>query len=501
MYSLTKGAGVSIGSYSIPPRAPEGMAKEMAKLGNMQWLIQEGGGIDKLASIIAAADDMQIDLARPHLAYAIREIEQRMVNEYVRMSMGEGGDKASQPLGLLDSKSKTAHDIVVQAVDKVIQDGTAALEACRTTPGNLRRLHLAAEIAATLAEAAEVTAAAAVDRPGRELARKTIAAFQNIEMQVRELRLGAGSLYSAGIEQAFGKPGDIRRRGDDRAQADAGPVPVLTDDRINKAADGLPYWLDYYDGKKPGPMRPGQADKIRQATVSLMEDYAGTFQAPGFFQALKAAAVTAQWHAERMNRYALDPQSDADKARKSATEKDYVGRPRGDEAGWLTFHVNSRKCYAKDGALDTARAADLRIWLSTAAARLRPGTEVQRTVEFARDAESGALVGRFSSPQPGDRTFVIYNDSGSGGCKGAVYLAAFEAGHLDGGVPAFDPRSKAEGAELGTNYRGLQDALAQLANKRDQDYFAGFPFIIKDVAAIPEPLRDTREPAMAGPRM
>jgi hypothetical protein len=140
--------------------------------------------------------------------------------------------------------------------------------------------------------------------------------------------MGVGDLYRPGIEEALGTPGTLQAAGERRAAESAGlALPVLTDRRLGQASEHLPYHLDRVYGRQPDEMRQGQAAAIRQNTASVFEDFEEAFQKPGFVRALRAAAVSVQWHAERRLDAALDRQSDERKAEIAASGNE-PGEPR-----------------------------------------------------------------------------------------------------------------------------------------------------------------------------
>jgi hypothetical protein len=145
----------------------------------------------------------------------------------------------------------------------------------------------------------------------------------------------------------------------------------------------------------------------------------------------------------------------------------------------------------------------MRRWLAEAAAALRPDVEARRHMKFVLDEDSGTVQGHLAPRREGDRTLVIYADPGCGGYREAVFTAVFYSERLQTDtLPSLEEVKEAgcAGVLAGTNYRGFDDAVAQLGNGVDQEHFMGCRFEIEEPARIPRPRMEELEMTAPGMR-
>lgn len=492
----------SFSAFSIPPSAAEGLDPALRKLNEMQFLIQEAGGIAPLAEAVRAASDEQISLAQPQLAYALKEMKERMVSESVAMSGSERGLKSGDV--------RDARDAVAKAVRVIAQDARDGMAACDKMPGNQDNLGYLDAVMECLAEARIVTAAIALasgDERDQENALAARAAFAELAPQVDAFRSDVGPRYADRVLELVGSSEAFLSRAAKRAAADMGPVPELTDRRIDMAGNGMPddEELRLLSHRKPdsiAPLRDGAASKIRDAVAAVLSDYHETFAVGGFVRLLKAAAASAHWQAQRYMGYANKSESCEHEARKSL-EEDKKSNHRYETTYKTTYEekVESirkmRKGYGRDGERAAALAADFRGILSLAARTLRPDMAQERHMAFALDEASGTVVGRFEDEAPGDPVIVLYHDAGCGGYPEAVLLVGMRTDNLADGVPTIDAVRNND-AVKGSNYRSFGDAMSGLGDDFDQRYFVGARFNLVDPASIPAPVAP-EAPLIAGP--
>lgn len=491
--------GRTFTAFSVPPDAADGLDAGLLGLNQVQFLIQQEGGLAELAKAVREASDEQISLAQAQLAYALKEVGEGMLSLCVALEDRERGLKA------LDVRD--ARDALAKAVRVIVADARGAMKACDRNPGSASKLSLLNSVMETLAEAKVVTATIAkASRIGRdaETARAAHQAFSALAAEADAFRAEVGPRYAPKV-LALLDPSEVTlARAAKRAAADMGPLPELTDRRIALAGIDMPdqqqLWL--LSKRKPeeiAPLRAGVAAKVRDAVAGVLSDYHETFGAPGFVRLIRAVAVSAHWQSERYAGYANEREKDEDRARRAA-EKDRVSHRRGGMSyeEHLESYRGTRSMYAHQGRAMAALAADLRGVLALAARQLRPDLPVERRMSFALDEASGAVVGRFEDEAVGDRALIVYDDAGAGGQEGAVLMVSMGAERLADGVPPINDVRWGGDTDPGiktSNYISFQDAFSCLGNAFDQRYFMDERFSVVDAASIPVP----RAPRAAAP--
>ena len=504
MYVSYRTQGMSFMAVSIPPRPREGFPESLEALGRMQYLVQEPGGIAPLALALRAASDDDVRAAVPQLAFAVKEIREAMVSQSVAM--------AGEERGLLSSLPGDARSAMFHAVTRIGQDTRAALEKCGEKPGHKGRLRFLQEAFETMAEAAIFAGAlakASGSKRDKDNAKAAVWASRGLAEDVARFRAGVGPRYAGTVRGMLADPAETMAGAQARAAADLGPLPELTDRRIEDVAGTLPPLPIFYgdhrnaDGS-PVTHRPVDPAEVREQVASLLEDYHATFGVGGFSRLMRQAAVVAHWKAERYLTYALDTNPDEARARAAAEGRELgERRPRYPRKSsipyeeWLDHFSKWRAGYQRDGERAAAMAAEFRGLLADAARVLRPDLAEPRRMAFALDEASGAVVGRFRDEDPDDRVLAVYDDSGEGPHKARVMVLALRAGDVEGGVPDLETARRI--AVTGNNYRHLADALSSLGNVRDQQHLLGEEIVPMDLGKVPAP-RAPQEAAPGGPR-
>lgn len=489
-------------AFSVPPGAAPGLDQSLSDLNQIQFLIQQPGGIARLAEAVRAASDEQISLAQPQLTYALKELTEGMLSYSVAMSIEERGLKAFDV--------RDGRDAVSKAVRVIAQDARQAMKACDRTPGSKTNLQLLRGVLEMLAEA-KVFTGALTKQSGSprdiENARAADLAFAEIAVQLDSFRAEVGPRYAEKVLAVLDDSATILARAAEQAASDIGPVAELTDRRIGMAGILMPgqerLWKQSLSAPNEiAPLGEGLAAKVRDAVASVLSDYHETFGVGGFVRVIKSAAVSAHWQAERYMSYANDPSDDEDKARREvAKDRGRLHRDNRTVEDYLKDYRSTRQRYKVDGQSASALAADLRGILALAARQLRPDLPQERRMRFAVDEASGAVVGRFEDEQPGDRALVIYDDAGAGHYEAAVLMVSMRAGILMDGVPPIDDvRDGKDRGMKGSNYRSFHEAISGLGNDFDQCYFVGGRFVIANPGEVPELKASEAAPEPSGPR-
>ena len=492
MYTSYRDDQISMLAFDIPPRAVEGLDPGLRKLNEMQFLIEEVGGIDPLIEAIRGASDEQISLAQGQIDFAVREIEKHMTSHSVAMTMKERG--------LLSSDVKDARDGISKAITVIMNDAVDAMRACDKKPGDEGKLRYLDAVLEALAEAVVVTRAIATasddvrDRTNVDAAQ---IAWGEITSQSNAFREDVGPRYSAQVQSNLRHSSDLMAAAQANAAASTATLPELTLRRMQMTVSGLDSTKVLRWNASRGevkPLREGHAAKLREDVVSLFNDYQQVYSKPGFLRLLQAAAVTAHWGAESRNDQANNPTKDEDRA-KQAYEKDgkslYGHGPNPTSVAEHLYRMqNWRGMARREGERETALAASYGGLIALANQTLHPDQPLQRVMTFRLDEASGATVGEFSGADAATPALLIYDDAGCGGYPSAVLMVSMPHAAIEEGIPSIESARNHVQAK-GSNYRSFADAISGLSNQFDREYFVGEAFVIANPGSIPRP---TNEP-------
>lgn len=488
VYSLTTwNQSGGIMACSVAPPVHSGIAdRDLKELSIAHFHVDDPERMARYAAAIRNADDATIELARMQLFHVTREVVEHLDQLRFR-----------HPLAIDDVAD--VGPSIRRAVEGIAVDATDLLDKADRSPRSTGTMKYLAGALQTLAEASLFTArlrdANPDDAAAADLASDAAEHLKRLLHASDRFRDTVGSRY-AEVLQHLPSSANIRTEAENRLTAQAGiDASILTPDHLDRTqgecGDRGLLWVASQDRHRAEAiatgrhrvLAPGKAEILRKAVADIVEAYDSVFNQPGFVATLRQGAVLARWkglngiedshdrsiesdirESHRRSKHSLSPRPDEDLVK--ALEKLPKDRERWRtdgraylSAGLLLDHVVDT---ALDGLVEQARPL-----------------LVLRT-----DRDTGTVVGHVRHDENAP-VIVIYADTELQQYPGAVLAVALPPDMVAGGLPSIESvkgHTWAGGLYKGTNYHGLEDAMACIAggDVYSQTFFFGGPVAVLD---------------------
>lgn len=476
---------------SVAPPVHPGIAdRDLKELSIAHFHVDNPERMARYAAAIRNADDETIELARMQLLHVTKEIVEQLDQLRFRHPLSVDGVEGVGPA-------------IREAVEGVAGDTMDLLDKADRSPRSTSTMKYLAGALQTLAEASLFTARlrdANPDDAGAEALASETAQHLDVALKASDrFRSTVGVRYTEVLEN-LPSSANIRAEAEDRFTTQAGlDASILTPDHLERTrgacGDRDVLWSASQERLRAQALAkghhrvlaPGEAAALREAVAGIVETFDAVFNQPGFVALLRQGAALSRWkglagiedahdggivseirESHRRSKFSLNPRKDAD------LEKDLAQLPK-DRERWRT---RGRAYLAAGMLLDTIVDSAL----EGIADRGRP-LLVLRT-----DTTTGAVVGtiRRSTDAP---VIVIYPDTELESYPGAVLAVALPPEMIADGLPevaSIKGHTWAGGAYKGTNYRGLEDAMACIAggDVYSQKFFFGGPVSVLDETGL-----------------
>lgn len=488
VYSLTTWNQTGgIMACSVAPPVHSGIVdRDLKELSIAHFHVDNPDRMSRYAAAIRNADAETVELARMQLFHVIKEVAESLDQLRFR-----------HPLAIHEAKD--VGPAIRSAIEGIATDATDLLDKSDRSPRSTATLKYLAGALQTLAEAslfaARLRDANPDDASAADLASDAAEHLERLLHASDRFRETVGSRYGEVLEH-LPASANIRTEAVTRLAAQAGiDASILTPDHLNRTQGDCgnrdTLWVASQDKFRAEAiatgrhqvLAPGKAEKLRAAAADIVDAYDSVFNQPGFVATLRQGAVLARWkgmngiedahdrsiesdirESHRRSKHSLNPRSDEDLAKE-------LGRLPRDRERWRT---DGRAYVAAGLLLDHLVDAALDGLVEQA----RP------LVVLRTDRDTGAVVGHVRDDEIAP-VIVIYADTELTAYPGAVLAVALPPEMIAGGLPTLESikgHTWAGGLYKGTNYRGLEDAMACIAggDVHSQQFFFGGPVSVLD---------------------
>ena len=476
---------------SVAPPVHPGIAdRDLKELSIAHFHVDNPERMARYAAAIRNADDETTELARMQLLHVTKEIGEHLDQQRFRHPLAVDGIEDVGPA-------------IREAVEGIAGDTMDLLDKADRSPRSTSTLKFLAGALQTLAEASLFTERLRDAHPDDASAHALATeAAEHLELALKasdRFRNSVGSRYTEVLEH-LPTSANIRAEAEDRFTAQAAiDASILTPDHLERTrgecGDRDVLWSASQEKLRADAigkghhrvLAPGKAEALREAVAGIVSAYDAVFNQPGFVALLRQGAALSRWKGLNGIEDAHDGAIESD-IRESHRRSKHSLSPRSDEelAKTLEKLPKDRERWRTRGRAYLAAGMLLDSIVDSAmdgiADRGRP-LLVLRT-----DMTTGAVVGsiRRKTDAP---VIVIYPDTELESYPGAVLAVALPPEMIACGLPAVQTikgETWAGGAYKGTNYRGLEDAMACIAggDVYSQGFFFGGPVSVLDETGL-----------------
>jgi len=414
---------------------------------------------------VDSASEEELELARPQIFFILRDLKDRLLKFASRI------DPEIQ-------SCKTPTEIAENILHGVSVDALHLLDSCDRQPRNKRQLSQLKGVAVYLAEIS-LFAAAISEKDGNfsNVADQALPAFDGVARSIDKFRSATKDRYPE-VSSILPSSAEILEEARRRIASATYSVPRLSPERL-ETTSGLCgshdiLWdiasgrqrQEYIDKGRYRPLQGKEASVLREEVSSLLNDFDDVFHSEGFVAELRQIVAAQQYSGLLALKHANErTEASIRRERKSIyhTRKEHEARI--EEA---VRRLPKERKWAKERASNALASANmLSGFLADAGRLLSEKATKEARIEFV--PTEGAIVGQLDVPH--DYAIVIYDDHVVRDLHPeAVYAVKMPIAELTNGVP---PLEEVREAKFGvaTNYRHIEECLAELGNRTERSYF------------------------------